>query len=87
MRPASTGLLALALLLPALGGCMALAVGGAVVGVGVTAAKVAVKTGVLVGKGVYKVGDAIIGDTEAEKAAKAKAKAEQEERQRQGAGD
>ncbi|MES3025150.1 MAG: hypothetical protein V4857_26545 [Pseudomonadota bacterium] len=85
MRPAAIRLLALALLLPALSGCVALAVGGAVVGVGVTAARVVVKTGVLVGKGVYKVGDAIVGDTDAEKAAQAKA--EQEEKQRRDSAD
>jgi hypothetical protein len=48
-------LLVLASLLPALGGCMAMAVGGAVVGAGVTVASTAVDAGVAVGKGAYHV--------------------------------
>jgi hypothetical protein len=44
-----------AALLPSLGGCMAMAVGGAVVGAGVTVASTAVDAGVAVGKGAVNV--------------------------------
>jgi hypothetical protein len=44
-----------AMLLPAFGGCTAIAVGGAVVGAGVTVASTAVSAGVAVGKGVAHV--------------------------------
>ncbi|GAB3396888.1 hypothetical protein GCM10027318_00070 [Massilia agilis] len=44
-----------AALLPALGGCMAMAVGGAVVGGAVTVAGTAVDAGVAVGKGAVNV--------------------------------
>jgi hypothetical protein len=50
--------LALAALLPALAGCTALAVGGAVVGAGVTVAATAVDAGVAVGKGAVHVASA-----------------------------
>jgi hypothetical protein len=49
--------LALALL-PVLGGCTAIAIGGAVVGAGVTVASTAVGAGVAVGKGVVTVASA-----------------------------
>jgi hypothetical protein len=42
----------------ALGGCTAIAVGGAVVGAGVTVASTAVGAGVTVGKGVVSVASA-----------------------------
>jgi hypothetical protein len=44
-----------AALLPSLGGCMAMAVGGAVVGAGAAVASTAVGAGVAVGKGAYTV--------------------------------
>lgn len=53
-----------ALLLPALGGCTAMAVGGAVVGAGVTVASTAVSAGVAVGKGAVRVASAPFDDDE-----------------------
>jgi len=47
--------LCVALLAPALSGCMAMAVGGAVVGTGVAVASTAASAGVAVGKGAAKV--------------------------------
>jgi hypothetical protein len=47
-----------AVLLATLGGCTAIAVGGAVVGAGVTVASTAVGAGVAVGKGVVNVASA-----------------------------
>jgi hypothetical protein len=51
-------LLLAAALLAALGGCTAIAVGGAVVGAGVTVASTAVGAGIAVGKGVVNVASA-----------------------------
>ena len=51
----------LAALLPAFGGCTVLAVGGAVVGAGVTVVSTAVDVGVAVGKGVVNVATAPFG--------------------------
>jgi hypothetical protein len=66
MRPLS--LVLAAALLSALGGCTVLAVGGAVVGAGVTVASTAVEAGVAVGKGVAHVAAApFSGDDEKEK--------------------
>ena len=53
----------LALALPALGGCAVIAVGGAVVGAGVTA----VEAGYAVGKGVVKVATSPFRDSDEEK--------------------
>jgi hypothetical protein len=47
-----------AALLPVLGGCMAMAVTGAVVGAGVAVASTAVSAGVAVGKGAVSVASA-----------------------------
>jgi hypothetical protein len=47
-----------AALLPAMTGCTVLAVGGAVVGAGVTVASTAVSAGVAVGKGAVNVASA-----------------------------
>lgn len=60
--------LACALLLPALGGCTAIAVTSAVVGAGVTVASTAVSATVAVGKGAYSVGKAVISDDDEKKA-------------------
>lgn len=55
-------------LLSALGGCMAMAVGSAVVGAGVTVASTAVSAGTAVGKGAVSVASAPFrGDDEKEK--------------------
>jgi hypothetical protein len=54
MRPLLK-LMMVAALLPSLGGCMAMAVGGAVVGAGAAVASTAVGAGVAVGKGAYTV--------------------------------
>ena len=51
----------LAALLPALGGCVVIAVTSTVVGAGVAVASTAVDATVAVGKGVVKVGGAVIG--------------------------
>ncbi|WP_020651552.1 hypothetical protein [Massilia niastensis] len=48
-------LLVAAAVLPSLGGCMAVAVGGAVVGAGVSVASTAVSAGAAVGKGAVSV--------------------------------
>ena len=53
----------LALVLPALGGCSVIAVGGAVVGAGVTA----VEAGYAVGKGAVKVATYPLRDSDEEK--------------------
>ena len=59
-----------AFLLPALGGCTAMAVGGAVVGAGVAVASTAVSAGVAVGKGTVRVASAPFRDGEEEKTKK-----------------
>lgn len=51
----------LAALLPALNGCVVVAVTSTVVGAGVAVASTAVDATVAVGKGVVKVGGAVIG--------------------------
>ncbi len=66
MRTGATRLLLIAAALPLLGGCTVLAVGGAVVGVGVVAAK----TTYAVGKGAVKVATYPFRDSEEEKEAK-----------------
>ena len=63
--------LALALLLPALGGCVVVSVTSAVVGAGVTVASTAVSAGVAVGKGAVKVTSAVLSDDEEEQEEKA----------------
>ncbi|MFL6673363.1 MAG: hypothetical protein ACJ8LG_08745 [Massilia sp.] len=64
----STRLLLAAALLPALGGCTAIAVGSTVVGAGMTVASTAVGAGVAVGKGVVHVASAPFrGDDKQEK--------------------
>jgi hypothetical protein len=50
-------------LLPAVGGCTVLAIGGAVVGAGVTVVSTAVDAGVAVGKGVVNVATAPFGSS------------------------
>ncbi|WP_242404588.1 hypothetical protein [Janthinobacterium agaricidamnosum] len=55
------GALLLAVCLPALGGCTAIAVTSTVVGAGVSVASTAVDATVLVGKGVVKAGSAVAG--------------------------
>lgn len=69
--PRSLLLLALALLLPALGGCVVVSVTSAVVGAGVTVASTAVSAGVAVGKGAVKVTSAVLSDDEEEQKEKA----------------
>jgi len=54
-------------LLPALAGCTAIAVGGAVVGAGVTVASAAVGAGVAVGKGVVHVAAAPFNNDKGDK--------------------
>jgi len=56
-----------AFVLPALGGCTAIAVGGAVVGAGVAVASTAVSAGVAVGKGAVHVASAPFRDGEEDK--------------------
>lgn len=53
--------LALALLLPALGGCAVVVVTGAVVGAGVSVVSTAADVAVATGKGVAHVGSAVLG--------------------------
>jgi hypothetical protein len=67
MSRALTCLLAVAIGLSA-GGCTVLAVGGAVVGAGVTVASTAVGAGVAVGKGVVSVASAPFRGDDDEKA-------------------
>jgi uncharacterized cupredoxin-like copper-binding protein len=55
MRVVRPRLLLAALLAPALAGCTVMAVGGAVVGAGVSVASTAVDAGVAVGKGAVNV--------------------------------
>ena len=66
MRAGAVRLLCLTLALPMLGGCTVIAVGGAVVGAGVIAAK----TTYAVGKGAVKVATYPFRDSEEEKEAK-----------------
>jgi curli biogenesis system outer membrane secretion channel CsgG len=75
MRAGATGLLLAALVLPALGGCAVIAVGSAVVGVGVAA----VETTYAVGKGAVKVATYPFRDSDEEK--EQKRLKEQEEQQ------
>ncbi|MGZ5202581.1 MAG: hypothetical protein ACXWC4_22695 [Telluria sp.] len=56
-----------AALLSSLGGCMAMAVGGAVVGGAVTVASTAVGAGVAVGKGAVNVATYPFRDSDSEK--------------------
>ena len=58
--------LLLAALLPAMSGCVVVAVASTVVGVGVSVASTAVDATVAVGKGVVKVGGAVLGDDDEE---------------------
>lgn len=51
----------LAALLPALGGCAVVAVTSTVVGAGISVASTAVDATVAVGKGVVRVGGAVVG--------------------------
>jgi hypothetical protein len=60
-------LVAAAAVLPLLHGCMAMAIGGAVVGAGVTVASTAVDAGVAVGKGAVKVATYPFSDSDKEK--------------------
>jgi hypothetical protein len=60
-------LVVVAALLPSLGGCMAMAVGGAVVGAGAAVASTAVGAGVAVGKGAYNVVTYPFSDSEKDK--------------------
>ena len=57
----------------ALSGCVVVAVGGAVVGAGVTVASTAVKAGVAVGKGAVSVATYPFRDSDEEKAEKERA--------------
>ncbi len=66
MRGGAARLLSLAIALPMLGGCTVIAVGGAVVGAGVVAAK----TTYAVGKGAVKVATYPFRDSDEEKEAK-----------------
>jgi hypothetical protein len=60
-------LAAAAVVLPLLHGCMAMAIGGAVVGAGVTVASTAVDAGVAVGKGAVKVATYPFSDSDKDK--------------------
>jgi hypothetical protein len=71
MRPAraltvARNALLLALLLPALSGCLVITATSAVVGATVAVASTAVDATVAVGKGVVKVGGAVLGDDDEE---------------------
>jgi hypothetical protein len=67
MTRALSRLMLAAMLLATLGGCTAIALGGAVVGAGVTVASTAVGAGVAVGKGVVNVASAPFSSDDKEK--------------------
>ena len=76
MRTGAVRLLCIALMLPLLGGCAVVAVGGAVVGVGVAA----VKTTYAVGKGAVTVATYPFRDSDEEKEQKRLKELEEEQK-------